>query len=251
MSPYDFGYAWPYTVGHLVPAAIFGLLAFLAWKRKWRRWILYLSGALTVWAIAALLVVQYVFRINLPAQLPTERFLASGVGKVLDAGAGSGRSAIMVLKARPQARIVALDIFSAAYIDGNSPGKLHHNTRIAAVDDRVEAQPGDMRQMPFEAASFDAAVSAYAIDHLRRGGIVKSLAEVERVLRPGGEFLLMVMNNDAWVRFAYPFIHAHIYLGRGPVAARWRTFLAEARFDILEEGAKPGTLYFLCRKKSQ
>jgi len=251
MSPYDFGYSWPWTHGHLVPAALFGLLALLAWRLKWRPWIAILAGVLALWALAAFLIVQFAFRINLPLELPAQSFLASGSGTVLDAGAGSGRSALMVLQARPQARVVALDIFSASYIDGNSPEKLHRNTRAAGVDDRVETHTGDMRSMPFHSSSFDAAVSAYAIDHLRKDGIVKSLAEVERVIRPGGEFLLMVMNSDAWVRFAYPLMHAHIYIGHSPAADRWRSFLTEARFEIVEEGTKPATLYFLCRKRSQ
>jgi len=42
-------------------------------------------------------------------------------------------------------------------------------------------------------------VSAAAIDHLNREGVERTLAEVSRVLRPDGQFLLMVVNPDVWV----------------------------------------------------
>ena len=155
----------------------------------------------------------------------------------------------MVLLSRPAARVVALDNFSATYIDDNSPRKLRVNARAAGVEDRVEVQVGDMRAMPLASESFDAAVSAYAIDHLGSDGVVRSLAEVARVLRPRGEFLLMIFNRDGWARLAYPFVHGHGYYGRAPAADRWRARLTTAGFDIIEQGTRPATLYFLCHKR--
>jgi methylase of polypeptide subunit release factors len=60
-----------------------------------------------------------------PAALPTPHFLESGSGRVLDGGAGSGRSTLMVLLARPRATVVALDLFREGYgIGGNAPDRL-------------------------------------------------------------------------------------------------------------------------------
>ena len=59
--------------------------------------------------------------------------------------------------------------------------RLMQNLRLAGVDNRATIQPGDMRQMPLEPASFDAIVSAYAIDHLDRQGMQKSIGEAARV----------------------------------------------------------------------
>lgn len=247
ISGYDFGYVWPWTHGHLVPAVLFGLMTLLAWRYRWRRTTIGLS-ALSLWALAGFVVVQAVFRINRPLLLPTRGFLSSGSGRVLDAGAGSGRSALMVLLSRPGARVVALDDFSATYIADHGPGRLHANARAAGVDDRVEVQVGDMRSMPLESESFDAAVSASAIDHLNSEGIARALAEVARVLRPGGEFLLINANPDFWTRLAYPFFHGHTYYGRAPAVERWRKRLTTAGFNIVEQGTRPATLYFLCRK---
>ena len=84
-------------------------------------------------------------------------------------GAGSGRATLMVLLERPKTSVVALDWFKMGYgIDGNTPARLLKNAAIANVSHRVEVQSADMREMPFAADSFDAVVSAYAIDHMRR-----------------------------------------------------------------------------------
>jgi len=81
--------------------------------------------------------------------------------------------------------------------------------------------------------------------HDNSSGIPKALAEAARVLKPGGEFLLMVVNVDAWMRFASP--HA---MGHHPAADpnRWRGLLESAGFTIVEQGTQSGALYFLGRK---
>ncbi len=242
---YDFGYAWPWTLGHLLAAVAFGGLAALSWRLAWRR-IRLVCLVLTVWAVVGALIVHVVMRFNLPLELPTERFLPSGAGRVLDGGAGSGRSALMVLLARPQSTMVALDTFSVGYgIEGNTPERLLANAATAGAAARVEVKIGDMRQMPFADGSFDAAVSAYAIDHLNREGIERALGEMRRVLRPGGQFLLLVINPDAWIRVAFPFFVEHGYFGSARIPDVWRERLTAAGLNVVEQGTRPGTLYIL------
>jgi len=88
-------------------------------------------------------------------------------------------------------------------------------------------------------------VSAYAIDHLNRDGVTAALSEAPRVLKPGGEFLLMVIGKEPWVEFAFGPIDLH----RG---ARdrvwWSGRLQLAGFQLVEEGTRPATFYFLGRK---
>jgi SAM-dependent methyltransferase len=248
MSTYDFGYSWALTHGHLVAAAGFALVALLAWRFRWPRWSLVLASLATVWGLAgAVIVHQWLER---PAAMPTERFLASGSGRVLDMGAGSGRATLMVVLARPRATVTALDIYSGYFgIEDNTPDRLMANARAAGVADRVEATVGDMRRMPFDAATFDAALSAFAIDHLPRTDIPGALGEAARVLKPRGQFLFMGLNVDAWVRVAFPLPPGHGYWTRSENAARWRTLLASAGFDVVEEGTRPGTLYLLAQKR--
>jgi len=72
-------------------------------------------GVLVLWSGAALLVARFVIDVDGPPALPTQSFLRSGAGRVLDIGAGTGRSSIMVLESRPQATLVALDLFADSF----------------------------------------------------------------------------------------------------------------------------------------
>jgi SAM-dependent methyltransferase len=238
----DIGYDWPWTHGHLIITALTLPLCWLSWKRQWSRIVLTLLGAVAAWSIAAFLVVQFVFRFNDVPELPTQAFVASGPARVLDLGAGSGRSSLMVLNARPQVTLVALDNFSATYIRGHGAEKTRANFRAAGFDRRATVESGDMRELSFPDASFDAIVSAYAIDHLSGTDIPKTLAEAARVLRPGGEFLLEVMYPDSWMKFAWGPMLLH-----GASAARmraaWPARLEAAGFKVVEVGTAPITLY--------
>ncbi len=246
---YDFGYEWPRTWGHAIAALVFTTLAVTFARLAWKWWSA-TCAALAAWAVAGAIIVNVVLGFSLPIALPSEQFLAAGQGRVLDAGAGSGRSALMVLLARPAATVTALDIFGAEYgIGGNTPDRLLANARAAGAGDRLQVQVGDMRAMPFEAATFDGAVSAFAIDHLRRPDVEKTLAEMARVLKPEGEFLLLVINQDAWIRSALPFFVHHGYFGGRAYPDRWRAQLTAAGLTVVEEGTQPGTLYFLARNR--
>ena|SRR5688572_1361439 len=244
---YDFGYSWPITWGLLVPLALFGGIAALGMWLKWRRWLVIASSLIAMWAVAGLLITHLVFRLSFPVELPTQQFLSSGTGRAVDIGAGSGRAAIGLLLVKPRVTVTAVDIYKGYFgIDDNTPERFMRNARIAGVADRAEAIVGDARALPLESGSYDAAISLAAIDHLRRADIPKALAEAARVLKPRGEFLLMVVNVDGWAMFASP--HA---IGHHPRADanRWRAMLVSAGFDVVEQGTQPAVLYFLTRKR--
>jgi len=243
---YEFNYTWSVAYGFAIPLAIGIVLAAVAIWRRWRPWVTILSGAIIVWSAAALFVANVVWGINKPMTMPTERFQQSGAGRVLDAGAGSGRAAVGVLLARPQATVTALDIYNGYYgIDDNTPARFMRNVQIAGAADRAEARVGDVRKMPFDDASFDAVVSSYMIDHLPRDDRNTALVEVARVLKTRGEFLLMIVNTDWWTWLVAPPMAHHFR----PDAARWRAQLEQVGFAVEEEGHQPVTLYWLARKR--
>src|SRR6266480_4308053 len=205
-SQIDFGYPWWLSYGHLVVAAIALSFWLLGRARRWSRVPMLLLGAFTLWSFAACLVARFGLNVNGRLPLPTQIFLTSGSGRVLDMGAGTGRSTLMVLEARPQATVVALDLFGESFKQHFGPGqtgqeRLLSNLKAAGVDQRATIQTGDMRKLPFETATFDAVVSTYAIDHLGRYGVTAALSEASRVLKPGGEFLMMVITKDLWLKF--------------------------------------------------
>ena len=94
----DFGYPWWLSYGHLPVLAAAVSILLLGYARKWSRWRMLFLGVVALWSGAALLVERFVIDINGRAALPTQAFLRSGVGRVLDIGAGTGRSSIMVLQ---------------------------------------------------------------------------------------------------------------------------------------------------------
>jgi SAM-dependent methyltransferase len=245
---YDFGYSWYIAYGLAIPMALAATVVGLALLLKWPRWVTVIAGIVGIWALVGLFLVNIAWGINTPMELPVPRFLASGAGRVLDAGAGSGRATVGVLLARPKATVTGLDIYSGYWgIDDNTPERFKQNARIAGVADRADTRTGDMRDMPFHDGEFDAVVSSYAIDHLRRDDLVRGISEVARVLKPRGEFLVLIVNPD-WltVVFAPPIAHHP-----RPDPARWRLLLQQAGLAVVEEGMRPATLYFLAQKRAR
>lgn len=244
----DFGYPWWLSYGHLtlaIPAT-----ALFAWgvKRRWTPGKLVLTGALALWAFTAFGLMRFGFDVGSVPPLPTQTFLRAGSGRVLDIGAGTGRSSIMVLRDRPQASLVALDLFGASFDQHFAPGqspqdRLMANLRAAGVADRASIVAADMRKIPFPDATFDAVVSAYAVDHLGREGSKQALVEAARVLKPGGELLLILVNGrDGRLRVAFGPLLAH---GGFRGAGWWQARVAEAGLRVTESGNTFGTFYVL------
>jgi SAM-dependent methyltransferase len=245
----DFGYPWWLTSGHLFLFLVVLAVLVLGLRRRWPRLVMGVLTVVTLWAGTAAVLV-HLFGVNRVPSLPTEAFLRSGAGRVLDLGAGTGRSSVMVLRERPNATLVATDLFGESFdlhfgAEGSPQERLLANLRAAGVDDRASIATADMRHLPFEGASFDALVSAYAMDHLGRAGAVEALAEAARVVKPGGDFLLILVGSDGWTTFLFGPLLAH---GDLPGPDWWRSRATEAGFDVVEEGRRPATVYFLLRK---
>ena len=242
---YDFGYTWIVRYSMLIPVAVGASVAAVAAWRRWSAWLIVPAALVTLWGLAAVAILNML--LNAPMSLPTEHFLASGSGRVLDVGAGSGRAAIGVLLARAGTTAVGVDIYSGTWgIESNTPERFMRNARIAGVAERASARVGDMRDLPFPDGEFDAVVSSYAIDHLRRADRAKAVSEVARVLKPGGEFLLLIVRVD-WKTWLTSPVLAH-HPPQNPEA--WRAMLRENGFRVEEEGTPFTTHYFLARKQT-
>lgn len=243
---YDFGYSWPYTSGHLLVFLVAAAATAVAmWKRRWG-WTAF-GAAVAVWSLFGAFVMHGVVQLNAPLRMPTTTFAMSG--RVLDLGAGSGRATVGLLLARPAVTVTALDIYQGYFgIEGNTPERLVANAKAAGVDGRVVVETGDMRKLPFGPASFDAAMSVAAMDHLSWPDIESSLREAARVVKPGGQLMIVSLNSDWWVRLAIPAaIHGQGYWGSSQRVDRWREALGRTGFDLIEVGTQPATLYLVAR----
>jgi arsenite methyltransferase len=111
---------------------------------------------------------------------------------VLDIGPGHGLLLIGAARRLPRGRAMGIDLWSQADQADNSRAALLANARIEGVAERVEVHDGDMREMPFADAGFDAVVASLAIHNIKdRAGRDQAVREIVRVLRPGGQVALL------------------------------------------------------------
>jgi sarcosine/dimethylglycine N-methyltransferase len=100
--------------------------------------------------------------------------------QVVDAGAGYGGAARWL--ARHKGCKVACVNLSEAQNARN-----RELTRAAGLDELIDVRDGSFEEMPFENARFDVAWSQDSLLH--SGDRAKVFAEIDRVLKPGGEFI--------------------------------------------------------------
>jgi len=114
--------------------------------------------------------------------------------------------------------------------------------QLAKLSGRVTIERGDLTALPFDDRSFDAAVSAHAIDHLGPQ-TVQGLREAMRVLKPGGRLLLIVW-VPSWTMFAVANVLA---FSLSPKRA-WRRMTVSAGLELCDEGVFNGSSFFLLKK---
>lgn len=103
--------------------------------------------------------------------------------RVLDVATGTADVALEVLRQQPAAGVVGLDPSAEMLRAGDE------KVRAAGLADRVELRQGDVQDLPWDTASFDAAVVAFGIRNVPDR--VRGLAEMRRVVRPGGRVAVL------------------------------------------------------------
>ncbi|MBD0676672.1 class I SAM-dependent methyltransferase [Streptomyces sp. CBMA156] len=124
-----------------------------------------------------------------PAEYAAGVFTAAGAGDVLELGAGHGRDALFF--ARTGFRVMAAD-FSATGLD-----QLHATAVEQGLADRLSPLAHDVRDpLPLPDASVDAVFAHMLLCMaLSTEEITALVAEVRRVLRPGGTFVYTVRHT--------------------------------------------------------
>ena len=96
----------------------------------------------------------------------------------------------------PTGRAIGVDIWSQRDQGENSAAATLANAAAEGVADRVDVREGDIRELPFPDASFDAIVSNLVIHNISgRDQRRRAINEFVRVLRPGGQIGIMDLGH--------------------------------------------------------
>ena len=139
-------------------------------------------------------------------------------------------------------RIVAFDRFDSDYIENGGQTLLERNLKIAGIQDKVDIKKGDITDISYEPNTFDSAISSYMMDHLGRYKL-DGLKEINRVLKPGGKFLLIVFVPGAATFSVFNLFCLSLTSRKG-----WRKLFGQSNFVLKAEGAINTGIYFLIEK---
>jgi ubiquinone/menaquinone biosynthesis C-methylase UbiE len=107
--------------------------------------------------------------------------------RVLDVGCGKGRFARILCEQQPLAEIWGMDI---------------SQQMLSFVPPGIHTRAGSMTEMPFEDAWFDGAYATESLEHAVE--IEKAVAEICRVVKPGGRIAVIDKNAEHWGRLKTP-----------------------------------------------
>ncbi len=102
--------------------------------------------------------------------------------RIAELGCGGGRNARELMKRYPKAELTALDYSEV------SVAKTRKTNRKAIETGRCRVVQGDVSSLPFDTGTFDLATAFETVYFWP--GLGKCFAEVYRILKPGGSFLI-------------------------------------------------------------
>ena len=108
--------------------------------------------------------------------------VADGARTVLDVGVGTGNLSIAALGRWPEVRVTAID----ASREMVRAVEALVEERVPTARDRFEGRVAFAAELPFEAGTFDAAMSSFVLQLVPSRPA--ALRDIRRVLRPGGLF---------------------------------------------------------------
>lgn len=109
-------------------------------------------------------------------------------GEAVDLGCGPGYLVVELARQAPELHVTGVDLSDEMLAEAE------HYARQHGAGLAVSFREGDVEQIPFDDESVDLVVSTLSLHHW--GDPVAVLDEVDRVLRPGGSFLIFDLRRD-------------------------------------------------------
>lgn len=125
-------------------------------------------------------------------------------GKVLDVAVGTGDLAMEMIRQDKACHVTGIDISTGMMEVGRTKAVK------AGMQDRISFMEASAFEMPFEDGSFDAVTCAYGVRNFAH--LDKGLAEMYRVLRDGGELMILEFSypENRIIRALYDFFFSYI-----------------------------------------
>lgn len=154
---------------------------------------------------------------------------------ILDIGCGGGRTLHRMSDRSPQGKLTGVDY---------SPVSVEESKRTNAADiadGRMQILQGSVDQLPLADDSFDRIITVESFYFWPDA--VKDLKEVRRVLKSGGQFLLVadIYNRDDLPESAVE--HIREYNMRNPSLDEFRSYFEQAGFSDITIHLKNGTTW--------
>jgi SAM-dependent methyltransferase len=125
------------------------------------------------------------------ARVAGEVAVAHPDGKLLEIGSGPGRLAVRLAQEASDVTLTGIDI-SGAMVE-----RAARRAAGVGLSDRVRFRVGDVAALPFADEDFDGVVSTLSLHHW--SDPARGLAEIHRVLKPGGEARIYDLAHWLWL----------------------------------------------------
>jgi arsenite methyltransferase len=181
-----YGIDAPYVPAGLTVGGV--VCVVLAWVLSWS----WLISAFLLFGSAALYLHTTLRGKHVAWRRELDRLALTGDEHLLDVGCGRGAVLIAAAQRLPHGSAEGVDLWRSVDQSGNDPARTTENARACGVIDRIHLHTADMTDLPFPDASFDVVTSALAVHNIPTAdGRGQAVAEMARVLKPGGRLVLV------------------------------------------------------------
>ena len=155
-------------------------------------------------------------------------------GEAVDLGCGAGQLVMEMARKVPGLHVTGVDLSEKMLADARQ------SAQQSGLEDRVDFRLGNVEQIPFPDQSLDLVISTASLHHWTDP--LKVLDEVDRVLKPGGDYYIFDLRRDMalpfylLIWFATQFIvPAALHRFNEPMGSRNASYTVEELTDLTRQ----------------